>query len=116
MTRTYHKLFKDNDVSPLEILRGGRKGKNIEENIKEAENNKADYKNSNIGEGNYTAPSIRLTELKESKAKNGGKGNLNQINKTHLNWKNNTNRIRKLKTANAVRPREKKGTNVIFEK
>lgn len=61
MTWTYHKLFKDNDVSPFEILRRGRKGKNIEENIKETENNKADYKNSNTGEGNYTASSIRLT-------------------------------------------------------
>lgn len=87
MTQTYHKLFKDNDISPFEILRGGRKGKNIGGNVKETENNKANYKNSNTGERNYTAPSIRLTELKESKGKNEGKENLNQINKTQLNWK-----------------------------
>lgn len=116
MTWTYHKLSKDNDVSPFEILRGGRKGKNSGGNVKETENNKADYKNSNIGEGNYTAPSMRLTELKESKGKNEGKGNLNQINKTHLNWKNSTNRARELKTANAIRPWEKKVADVIFEK
>lgn len=116
MTQTYHKLFKDNDISPFEILRGGRKGKNIGGNVKETENNKANYKNSNTGERNYTAPSIRLTELKESKGKNEGKENLNQINKTKLNWKNNTNRVRKLKTANAIRLPEKKVANVILEK
>lgn len=53
----HHKLPKENDSFPFEILRGGRKGKSIEEIIKANENN--NKRNSNTGEENNTALSIR---------------------------------------------------------
>lgn len=100
----HYKLSENNDVSPLKIYGGERKVKNTEKIIKENRANWTGYnRNSNTGAGNNTVLSVRQRVTTEG-IKSAVKGNLNQIFKNYINWKNNTNKETKLKTVSAIRP------------
>lgn len=100
----HYKLSENNDVSPLKIYGGKRKLKNTEKIIKENRANRTGYnRNSHTGAGNNTVLSVRQRVTTEG-IKSAVKGNLNQIFKNYINWKNNTNKETKLKTVSAIRP------------